>query len=218
MPFVRCVVPRQVYRICYGDDPLAPLPLELYIDKNRKPNRWDPHDYSYRVLYTADTFENAFKEIIADLIPRREALAILSTIDVEPGDETEVDVPEAIYKFLEERSAATLIAPEAFVVRIDEAQSRQMVAEALEMDRTPKIGDFIGSEIDLPRNASKVVRDDKEFGIACSSAITPGSVNFSFFEAGSYSGKWMLDFVPHGVRPSLEESLYLRLAMEDFGF
>lgn len=60
MPFARCGVPRKIYRVGYGDDPLSFVPQNILRDDRRRPGRWDPDDYSYRVLYTADTLENAF--------------------------------------------------------------------------------------------------------------------------------------------------------------
>jgi RES domain len=218
MPFAYCSVPRTVYRICYGDNPLAPVPLDLYIDRQRRPGRWDPHDYSYRVLYTADTFENAFKEVLADFRPRLEAQQILAGVVVDPGDATEINLGPAIREYLDDRWAGALIAPEAAtIVRIDETASRQMISQALELPQVPKVGDFNGSDLNLPRRASPVVRDAKECGVACSSALTPGAINYSIFEAGSYSGSWMLDLVQHSVQPSLDESNALYAAINNLG-
>lgn len=216
MPFARLQTPGMVYRVAWGDEPLGFVPHAVLRDPNRKPGRWDPHDFSYRVLYTADVLQNAFIEILYDFKPRPQAQAILDGVQVtEQTDRTVVDMDSAITAYLLPRYAASIIVPHPpHLVRIDEHPSRQMIAEALEIPPF-KIGDLIASDPDLSRSASQVVYRDNEIGLACSSALVTDGINYCFFERPSE--EWSTDLVPHVVAPALNEQIALRAALKYLG-
>jgi RES domain len=210
MPFRHCAVPGKIYRVSLDSNPLAFIPENILREPTRAPGRWDPLDFSYRVLYAADTLENAFIEVLFDFTQRRhQAEAILGAIKIDDTDDRSVfDIKQAIAEFLEQRYASSILVPnEPEVVKIDEHASLKKIAERLQLPSILKRGDLMGSELELPRKASKVVFDNRELGIACASALVPGSVNYSFFEIEHGNEKWSVDLVVHVSDPAAHEKI-----------
>jgi hypothetical protein len=209
------VVPRKIFRVSLDPNPLAFVPKIVLEESTRFPGRWDPLDFSYRVLYAADTLENAFIEVLFDFVQRRhQAKIILDRIKTEDAsDRSDFDMNQAVTEYLGQRHAASIFVPnEPEVVKIDEHASLRTISEALQLPAILKRGDLIGSDLDLPRKASKIVFENREPGIACQSALgVSESRNYSFFEIRE--GEWSVDLVVHISDPALNEKIAFRGAM-----
>lgn len=74
-------VPGTLYRVSYGPDPLRLRPWETVTDENPLDGRWDDASRQYRVLYTANQRQGAYRESLQAFRPSGDVLAALSQIE-----------------------------------------------------------------------------------------------------------------------------------------
>lgn len=215
MPFHEVDLPNYVYRVSWGDDPLR-LPEMRYIQE--RPGRFDDPDLRYRVLYTADKMAGAFVEVLASLRANKSNYDDLAAIGGEPDDLSPME--QAIDEYLEPRSASLLIAPRAAFVDVVHPESRSMVEEALKLTGL-KSGDFLASDITLPRRASRVLYEANANGIAAPSAEAAGAqvqvYTYNFFEDGTLTGELRATLVPRSIDEALNERIAIDEAVDMLG-
>lgn len=220
MPLKLVDVPRKVYRISFGADPLALAPEEIL---KEHPGRWDPPDLSFRVLYTSSALDVAYIEALSDLRPNAQALHMLSDVTLnDPEDDSPIHYQDATKEYLLRRTAAVLIVPNhAEVADVAALQSRTFLEGKLKVGRRLKIGDFTGADLTLPRRSSQYIKASGCCGIASPSAeaspFDADARNYTFFETDHDSGAVMVDIVQHTVVPALDEKIALNIALRALG-
>jgi hypothetical protein len=84
--------PSRLYRLNYGPEPLrlrdwAAASAVDRLGKQTFGNRWDDPERQFRSLYCADSPLGAIIESLQDLLPSPSAIATLSALQLEPGEE-----------------------------------------------------------------------------------------------------------------------------------
>lgn len=97
---------------------------------------------------------------------------------------------------LRNRRLSVLIAdqPEQRVVDIAAGPTRSHIENALSIERT-KIGDYIGRDLKLSRQTSRLFFDEKERGLVAPSAEHRASNTLAIFERHSTSGDLRVDLL-----------------------
>jgi hypothetical protein len=67
LAFHREALPRRIFRISYGDNPLSYAPLTALVAG--EPGRWDDPKYRFRTGYFGDSLTTCFIEAVAPLRP-----------------------------------------------------------------------------------------------------------------------------------------------------
>jgi RES domain len=207
-------LPSVIYRVCWGDDPLA-LTEMAYI--RRSPGRFDDPDLRYRVHYSASSMAGAFIEVLASLRPNREAMKQYAAI---AGDDDLLSAERAIREALELRSASVLLVPHNDeVVDVGSSRSRTTLETLLSV-RQLKDGGFRGSSYELSRRASRVIYDGNHIGLAIASSETGVESSFDcycIFEEFPGAGTVRAQLVRRSTRGALDEQIALREAIMYLG-
>lgn len=95
-------LPRRIYRVSYGDDPLAFPPLAVL--KSKEAGRWDDPKYRFRTGYFGDSLDTCFIEVLASLRPDPIVVAELEAM----GEES-ANIDAAITRRLQHRSRRVAI-------------------------------------------------------------------------------------------------------------
>ena len=183
MPFRRVSLPRSIFRVCWGPDPLAFAPLSLLVAG--KPGRWDDPAYRFRTVYYANSFLSAFIEVLSPLRPDPQTVATLRSLGVPLPN-----MEQAIAEYLEHRSAALVFTQQDQIVDIVHAASRTEFEVLTHRRKRLKAGDFLARDLRVPRRAAGILYDCDEVGIRAPTAegLRVGET-FALFEEVAGAGK-----------------------------
>lgn len=217
MSFHRIALPRRIYRVSYGDNPLAYPPLPIL--QSREPGRWDDPKYRFRTGYFGDSLDTCFIETLA---PLRPDLTIVA--ELEAMGEASTDVDAAIAQRLQYRYASVVIVPhEDAIVDIVHAHSRAEFERRARRKKKTKVGDFLSRDTKTSRRAAGIVYDAGEIGIAAPSAEafalgSKGSaITFNIFEASLNANVARIDLVVHTTAEASTERIALAAAKDFLG-
>ncbi len=207
MAFHRAPLPRLIYRISWGADPLAYGPLAIL--KAGRPGRWDDLKYRFRTGYFADSLVTCFVEVLADLRPDPKTVARLCAMG-EPLPNMDVAIEES----LRPRYASIVITQEDLIVDIVHPISRTEFEVLTHRTNRVKVGDFLARDLRIPRRAAGVAHDRGEAGIRAPSAeaLAVNGETFNLFETTVGSGQARVALVPHVVRSAAEQEIDLATA------
>lgn len=163
MPFHRTPLPRLIYRVGWGSDPLAYAPLPVLLAGT--PGRWDDLKYRFRTGYYADSLETSFIEVLAGLRPDPRTVARLRAMAA-PLPNMDLAVKQS----LERKYASVVMTQRDLIVDIVHPHSRTEFEVRTHRTNRVKPGDFLASNRRLARRAAGVVHDSGEAGIGAPSA------------------------------------------------
>jgi RES domain-containing protein len=175
-------LPTAVYRVSFTNDPLAFIPSHIYRLAVNGPTRWQPIDYSYRVLYTSATLPCAFAEVLQDILASPAASAVLGAVTIDdPADATLVPTRrDAVDDFLKDRFIARLECSGPAIVRVDATQT--LAALAVAVTPTPTNTELFAPVSSTTQKVSAYLYKLGEDGIAMPSVIDRVTLNYAFFE------------------------------------
>lgn len=212
MPFRHTPLPRLIFRVGWGDDPLAYAPLPILLAG--VPGRWDDVKYRFRTGYFADSLETGFIEVLAGLRPDPKTVARLRAMAAPLPN---LDL--AVEQTLEHKYASVVITERDPIVDIVHPHSRTEFEVRTHRTNSVKPGDFLARNRRVARRAAGVVHDTGGSGIAAPSAeaLGRGGMAFPVFETAVGSGRARVSLIPHLVRPAVEERIGLATARDFLG-
>ena len=217
MSFHHVALPRQIYRVSYGNDPLAYPPLAIL--RARGPGRWDDLKYRFRTGYFGDSLFTCFIETLANLRPDPSVVEKLRKMGVPPPD---MDL--AVAQALSNKYASVVIVPNHDpIVDIIHPHSRAEFEMRTKRRKKLKAGDFLARNLSVPRRAAGIVYDAGEAGISAPSAEAlcvdskSDATTFNIFETTIDSNCARVDLVTHTTIPATEERIALAAARDFLG-
>ena len=215
MPFQLSRLPRRIYRVGWGDDPLAYAPLAIL---QNDPGRWDDMRYRFRTGYFADSLFTCFVEVLAGLRPDPAVVNALRAMG-EPLPNMDVAIAEAMVP----KFASVVITQEDHLVDIVHAQSREEFRIRARRRTQPKVGDFLATLLRAPRRAAGLVYDAGYPGICAPSAeastvdVDCIAATYNIFETRLNSNEARVVLVRHTVRPAAEQTIDIASARDFLG-
>lgn len=205
-------LPRLIYRVGWGDDPLAYAPLSIL--RAGAPGRWDDLTYRFRTGYFGDSLVTSFIEVLADLRPDPKTVGRLRAMG-----EPLPNMDSAVEETLRHKYASIVITQCDRIVDIIHPVSRTEFEVQTRRIKRVKPGDFLARNVSLPRRAAGVVYDSGEPGIAAPSAeaLDLGGKTFNVFETVLGSCRPRVALIAHVVRPAAEERIGLATARHFLG-
>jgi hypothetical protein len=217
LPFHHVKLPRRIYRVSYGDNPLTYPPIAVI--QAREPGRWDDPKYRFRTGYFADSLDTCFIEVLAPLRPDPAVIAELTAM----GEPT-ADLDAAVAERLRNRYASVVIVPhEDDVVDIVHARSRAEFEHRARRRKKTKAGDYLARDLRTSRRAAAIVYDAGEIGIAAPSAeafalgARSVATTFNIFETALNANTARVDLVTHTTVPASAEHIALATARDFLG-
>ena len=193
---------QRLYRVTRALDP-RDFPDWCYLDPSH-PGRWDDPIREYRLLYTSASVAGAFTEVLQDLRPQLSAsrtaalLAAVENDDDVDDRSVAIELNQAVVERLRYRRVGEIIpaSPSDRVARMLDAPSRTWLEEKIKGDpalavvfrfERIKVGDLIGSNYLLCRNASRLIWQDESgvVGIVAPSSELYDADCYSLFEIGA---------------------------------
>jgi hypothetical protein len=201
LPFRKVALPRSIFRISWGWDPLAFAPLSILAAG--KPGRWDDRTYRFRTGYYSNSFRAAFVEVLSPLRPDPAAIAKLRSLGEPPPD-----TDRALREYLGSRFAATVITHREPVVDIVHAASRTEFEVLTHRRKRLKAGDFLSRDLRVPRRAAGLIYDLGEAGIRAPSAegLNLGDETFAMFEESIGAGRTRVALEVGTIAPALDQA------------
>lgn len=212
MAFQFANLPRRIYRVGWGDDPLAYAPLDIL---KKGPGRWDDLRFRFRTGYFADSLVTCFIETLVDLRPDPATVATLLAM----GEQLP-DMDLAVSEALAPKYASVVITAEDRLVDIAHAQSREEFRLRARRRKRLKAGDFLAAHLQVPRRAAGIVYDGGYAGICAPSAealavnAASVAVTYNIFETRLDSNQPRVALVPHTVRPAAEQAIDIASARD----
>ena len=217
MSFHHIALPRRIYRVSYGDNPLAYPPLSVL--HSREPGRWDDPEYRFRTGYFGDSLDTCFIETLAPLRPDPIVVAGLEAMG-----EASAGLEAAIAQRLQYRYASVIIVPhQDAIVDIVHTRSRAEFEHRARRRKKTKVGDFLSRDTKTSRRAAGIAYDAGEIGIAAPSAEAfalgskGGTITFNIFEASLNANVARIDLVTHTTAAASTERIALAAAKDFLG-